>query len=164
MDVGARLRDIFLLEDDATKIAAVIDSGLEIYNFNETTNTYDYAQSFAISPRAIMQDSLKRVWISDDTGFRHMISPSSPSRTDVQFELLTYEYQGSDINTHFMLNAYDIDNARIGANVRVTLDGDMYFPDNSQTKVVTTSDTGDTQVDVVIKGPSFTRVLTSIEV
>jgi len=79
-------------------------------------------------------------------------------------EKSSYNYQGSDISTYANVSAYNVDNDRIVANVKLVLEGSIYFTDGSQNKTITTSSSGETQVNMTIKGSSYTRVLASVVV
>ena len=57
-----------------------------------------------------------------------------------------------------------MDNTRVAVPVRLVLEGSTYFTDDSQVKQITTSASGETQVNIKITGASFSRVLASVVV
>jgi len=164
IDTDVRAWGVFQVQDDWKKIAIVHNAGLKFYTWNAGTETYDVVQDLAYGIESVMRDANDRIWIRTSDGSVHMISATSPTRVEVTMENATYNYQGSNIATYANVSAYDIDNARIVANVQIVLEGSIYFTDNSQNKTITTSASGETQVDMVIKGSSYTRILASVVV
>lgn len=164
VDTNVRAWGVFQVQDDWKKIAVVHSAGLKFYNWNAGTETYDMVQDLAFDIQSVMRDSNDRIWVRQSDDSVHMISATSPTRVEITMENSSYNYQGSNISTYADVSAYDIDNDRIVANVQIVLEGAIYFTDDSQNKTIATSTSGDTQVDMVIKGSSYTRVLASVVV
>jgi hypothetical protein len=164
VDTDVRAWNVFQVQDDWKKIAVVHSAGLKFYTWNEGTKTYDMVQDLAFAIESVMRDANDRIWVRESDLSVNMISATSPTRVEIVMDQATYNYQGSNIATHADVSAYDIDNARIVANVNIVLEGAIYFTDDSQNKTIATSGSGDTQVDMVIKGSSYTRVLASVVV
>jgi len=164
IDTNVRAWNVFQVQDDWKKIAIIHSSGLKFYNWNSSTETFDFVQDTSYDINSVIRDANDRIWIRTAEASVHMISSTSPTRVVVTMENSSYNYQGSDISTYANVSAYDIDNTRIVANVKITLEGAIYFTDSSQSKTVTTSSSGETQVNMTIKGSSYTRVLASVVV
>jgi hypothetical protein len=164
IDTNVRAWSIFPVQDDWEKIAIIHSSGLKFYNWNSSNETFDFVQDTSYSPMSVMRDSNDRIWVRDNDGAVHMISATSPTRVVVTMEHSSYNYQGADISTYADVSAYNVDNDRIAANVKLALEGSIYFTDSSQSKTITTSSSGETQVSMTIKGSSYTRILASVVV
>jgi len=164
VDTDVRAWNVFQVQDDWKKIAVIHSAGMKFYNWNAGTETYDMVQDLAFDIQSVMRDSNDRIWVRESDESVNMISATSPTRVEVVMDQASYNYQGSNIATHADVSAYDIDNSRIVANVQIVLEGAIYFTDDSQNKTIATSGSGDTQVDMVIKGSSYTRVLASVVV
>lgn len=164
VDTDVRAWGVFQVQDDWKKIAVVHSSGLKFYTWNAGTETYDLVQDLAYTIQSVMRDSNDRIWVRQSDSSVHMISATSPTRVTVTMENPTYNYQGSNISTYANVSAYDVDNNRIVANVNIVLEGAIYFADDSQNKTIATSASGETQVSMVIKGSSYTRILASVVV
>jgi hypothetical protein len=152
------------LEEDWTKLMVVYNGGVKIYDWNASTETYDYVDSYAASVQSIMIDNAERIWILTDTKELHMFSATTPVRITVNMESETYNYTGLTINTYANVSAWDIDASRIAANVKLVLEGAAEFTDGSKSKTITTSASADTQVNINLTGSSYSRVLASVVV
>lgn len=164
VDTDVRAWGVLQVQDDWKKIAVIHSSGLKFYNWNAGTETYDEVQDLSYTIESVMRDANDRIWVRQNDASVHMISATSPTRVTVIMENPSYNYQGSNISTYANVSAYDVDNNRIVANVNLVLEGAIYFTDDSQNKTIATSASGETQVDMVIKGSSYTRVLASVVV
>jgi hypothetical protein len=164
IDTLVRAWGVFQVQDDWKKIAIIHSSGLKFYNWNSVTETYDMVQDLAFAIDSVMRDSNDRIWIRQGDLSVHMISATSPTRVEVIMENSYYNYQGMNISTYANVSSYDIDNNRINSNVQLVLEGSIYFIDDSQSKTIATSASGAVQVDMVIKGSSYTRILASVVV
>jgi hypothetical protein len=164
IDPALRIRQIMPLEEDWTKLMVVYNGGVKIYDWNASTETYDYVDSYAASVQSIMIDNAERIWILTDTKELHMFSATTPVRITVNMESETYNYTGLTINTYANVSAWDIDASRIAANVKLVLEGAAEFTDGSKSKTITTSASADTQVNINLTGSSYSRVLASVVV
>jgi len=161
---NVRVRNFFPVEDDWSKIGVVHDAGLKMYEFNNSTETYDWVQDFPANVQSVVKDKLDRIWVLEETGILSMFSATTPIRVSVAMASDTYNYTGSTINTSANVSAWDIDNNRVVANVKLVLEGSAEFTDASQSKTIATSASAETSVAINITGSSSSRVVASVVV
>lgn len=143
----------------------VNDARLQFFSFNTTTGwqlDYTYTTQF----RQVGLDRTGRIWgwaLDKSYGTVHIINPGKAARFTVDLAQSSYNYTGTTINTTAIVNAYDVNNNRVVANVRLTLDGAMVFASTgAKVATVTTSASGATSVNVNIVGGGATRILAAV--
>ena len=161
---SVRVRNFFPVEDDWSKIAVVHDAGLKLYEFNNSTETYDWVQNFPANVQSVAKDKLERIWVLEETGVLSMFSATTPTRVSVTMASETYNYTGTTINTSADVSAWDVNNNRIVADVKLILEGSAEFADASQSKTIATSASAETNVAINITGSSSSRVIASVVV
>ena len=162
IDPSLRMRACFPIEDDWTMVGLIHDGGMRIYSWNNGTETYDFVQDYSAAPKSVMRDSLERIWIVDTSNDIHMFSATTATTVTVSMAAASYDYQGSNIATTCDVSAWNTSNERIISDVKLVLEGSLYFSDDSQSKTIATSGSAETEVDLVIKGASYSRIVSSV--
>ena len=143
----------------------VNDARLQFFSFNTTTG-WQLDTTYTTQFRHIGLDRTGRIWgwsLDKAYGSVHIINPGKANRFTVQLASNSYTYAGSPIATTAIVNAYDVNNNRVAASVRLTLDGAMVFTaNNSKVTTVTTSTSANTSVSVTVVGSGTTRVLAAV--
>jgi len=132
------------------------------YMLDDVNDTMILVDEVAGSYELIGKDELGRVFILDSNSNIYMESISLPYRVDVRLAQTSYTWTGTNINTQAILNVYNYLNQRIATNVNLKLLGNIEFTDGTKEKVITTSATGDTLIDVVITGAGHVELIPSI--
>ena len=114
----------------------------------------------------IMYDSQGRIFIYDHNNDSvDIFSSDIPTTIHVTPEHDTYNYTGSNIDSHLTVTAYNHLGDRVALDVELKLIGtNVTFNDGTTITTVTTSDSADVEVPIIIKGASFIRVSASVVV
>jgi hypothetical protein len=164
IDHSAKPREVFPMDADFRKIMIITDSYIAFMVFDEVANQYNEVNRYGVLATSVGMDELDRVWVHDNAGSVYLLSPFVPTRITVTWENADYDYTGTDISTHIDVSAYDAFGDRIAVDVTLTIDSlNCTFADLSKIKTITTSATADTQVNVVITGSGYVRILANTE-
>jgi hypothetical protein len=161
---GFRMRGMMPLEDDHTKFMLFGDSHSEVYTWNSSNEEFDYTSTVNMSCRGATVDQLNRLWMEDNAKNIHLISNNVSLTVTISPEYSSYNFEGTTISSYVEVDAWDIDDNRMDADVLLTLEGSTYFTDDTQSKQVTTTSGSPFQVDIKITGTSFSRMFGSVVV
>jgi hypothetical protein len=165
-------KNVIWLNDDLTIFGIFGWNNFYIYNFNQTTGwTLTSTQPYRFD--AVGRDSLGRVWAVDSGpllyGRLHVITPEVPTKISVVLAETTYNYTGTAIDTTATVNAFNLSNQRMVADVTLKVEGSSLKLINSSDQevselTVTTSSSQDTEVDVRIIGAGTSNIVASVNV
>jgi len=164
--IPATPKNIIWLNDAKTQLGVITHNQFLIYAFNPVggwglTNTLSF-QFWSVG-----RDSLGRIWAVDvgSNGYyrTHLITLNVPVSITVTSTATTYNYTGANVNSTVSVNAYDPSGARIAVPVKLIIDGgSMTFSGANLTTNVTTSNSTDTSVPIVITGGGVANIIASV--
>ena len=169
LDVGQQIYECVWLNDSRTMMGLLLDGSAKIYNWNNT-NGWVLTSTIGQHCHSMGRDSLDRIfYITPSTKYGvdhvdvHMLSPTLPVTITVNPENAQYNYGGSVINSYLNVSALNAAGARIATSVKLAIEGSsMLFSDDTTVKTVTTSSSGETQVNIKVTGAGFVNVNASV--
>jgi len=165
------------LNSTGTQLLVQASQTIQCMNFNTTDGWY-ISDTEAISARSIGIDSAGRIYIgtrhsyydvansqNDGRGYSSVYQyiPPDPIYISLVPASTSYLYENADINSTVTVNALNSAGARVAVNVKIVITNScMTFTNGSNTKTITTSESADTTVDVVITGSGKPVIVTSV--
>lgn len=148
-----------------TQLLVTTSHTLLCLNFN-TTNGWYISDSEPFSARSIGIDSVGRIYVgtrhsyfettttqTDGRGYSSIYQyiPPNPVYVNVIPSSTEYLYQNTNINTTLTVNALDSNDAKVSVTVKLDIGNYcMTFTDGTTSKIITTSSSANTIVDVVV--------------
>lgn len=169
LDVGEQIYSCVWLNDSRTMMGLLLDGSAKIYNWNNT-NGWVLTTTIGQHCHAMGRDSLDRIfYCTPSTSYGnshidvHMLSPTLPVTITVNPENATYNYGGSTITSYVNVSALNAAGARIATSVKLAIEGSsMTFSDDTTVKTVTSSSSGETQVNIKVTGAGFVNINASV--
>ena len=169
LDVGELIMGCVWLNDSRTMMGLLLNGSAKIYNWNNT-NGWVLTSTIGQHVHGMGRDSLDRIfYCTPSTTYTnqhidvHMLSPTLPVTITVNPENATYNYGGSVINSYVNVSALNASGARIATSVKLAIEGSsMTFSDDTTVKTVTTSNSGETQVNIKVTGAGFVNINASV--
>lgn len=155
-------------------LAVATHNEIRFLQFN-TTSGWQITSTYKGRSTGFGFDQTNRMWaIMADTpntaaGSVHIITPTSnsavPTSVSVVYANSNLTYAGANVSTTAALNTYDQYNARMVANVTLTIDGgSMTFSDGSKSKSYATSNSADTTVNLTIISGGTSTIIPSVNI
>jgi len=164
LTTSSYLRGIFNISDNYTQMAFITDTFTDIYRWNNINKEYQKVYSLGMPVISIGVDEMDRLWVVNSYYETHLFAEYAPATVNISTETPNYTWTGENINTNLIIDTYNIDGTKIATKVKLLINGDVTFTNDSKIKTVTTSATETTYVPIIIKGPSFVKINASIEV
>ena len=167
--VPATAKNIVFLNDARTLLAVVMSNQTNLYSFTPATG-FALATELPLKVWAIGRDRQDRMWaatagISSDFADLHLITPSLPVTVNIVPASSTYNYTGTTLNSNFTLATLDTTGARVSTDVTLVIDGStITFSDDTKSKIVTTSASGDVTVNIKIVDSGFSQIISSVTI
>jgi hypothetical protein len=167
-DVYSLPRNFFPINNSQTQLAVPITGSINFFTFNNSTG-WQISGNYPYEARVIGADGTGRLWmIGAERGYNsiHSIQASLPVTISVVTSATSYTFQGSNIITTALVNAYGNTGTRISSTLNLTIDGaSMYFAaTNARTQQVVTSASTDTVVTLVITGGGLNNIIADVNV
>jgi hypothetical protein len=122
-------------------------------NFDVANEKFVITDTLSNQPSHIGTDQSENIWIVNALGEVEYLSPFVPTNINVKYELGSYKYEGTDINTYSTINCQNYSGNYIVTNLQLTLKGNGIFTSSgSKTLTVATLSTGDLQVPIKVQG------------
>ena len=169
LDVGQVIMNCVWLNDSRTMMGLLLDGSCKIYTWNNTSG-WSLTSTIGQHVHSMGRDSLDRIFYctpSTTHGNKnidvHMLSPTLPVSITINPENATYNYGGSVINSYVNVSALNASGSRIATTVKLAIEGSsMLFSDDTTVKNVTTSSSGETQVNIKVTGAGFININASV--
>jgi hypothetical protein len=167
--VPATAKNMVFLNDARTLLAVVMSNQTNLYSFTPATG-FALATELPLRVWAIGRDRQDRMWaatagISSDYADLHLITPSLPVTVNIVPASTTYNYTGTTLNSNFTLATLDTTGARVSTDVTLVIDGStITFSDDTKSKIVTTSASGDVTVNIKIVDSGFSQIISSVTI
>ena len=167
--VPATAKNIVFLNDARTLLAVVMSNQTNLYSFTPATG-FALATELSLKVWALGRDRIDRIWaatagISSDYADLHLITPSLPVTVNIVPASTTYNYTGTTLNSNFTLATLDTTGARVSTDVTLVIDGStITFSDDTKSKIVTTSASGDVTVNIKIVDSGFSQIISSVTI
>lgn len=167
--VPATAINMVFLNDARTLLAIIMANQTNIYSFTPATG-FALATELSLKIWALGRDRLDRIWaatagISSDYADLHLITPSLPVTVNIVPASTTYNYTGTTLNSNFTLATLDTTGARVSTDVTLVIDGStITFSDDTKSKIVTTSASGDVTVNIKIVDSGFSQIISSVTI
>jgi hypothetical protein len=158
-------KDFMPINATGTVVATPVDDKVNFYNF-DPVNGWQLSGDYQIGMLAMGLDRYSRLWgISNEIGVStaHLITPTLPVRITVNLPQTAFSYSGNNISTTANVNAFNYLGERLTANVALTIDGTTmkFTTNNSSLLNITTSNSGNTTVDLTITGGGINSIIAS---
>ena len=167
--VPATAINMVFLNDARTLLAIIMANQTNIYSFTPATG-FALATELSLKIWALGRDRLDRIWaatagISSVYADLHLITPSLPVTVNIVPASTTYNYTGTTLNSNFTLATLDTTGARVSTDVTLVIDGStITFSDDTKSKIVTTSASGDVTVNIKIVDSGFSQIISSVTI
>ena len=167
--VPATAKNMVFLNDARTLLAVVMSNQTNLYSFTPATG-FALATELPLRVWAIGRDRQDRMWaatagISSTFADLHLITPSLPVTVNIVPASTTYNYTGTTLNSNFTLATLDTTGARVSTDVTLVIDGStITFSDDTKSKIVTTSASGDVTVNIKIVDSGFSQIISSVTI
>ena len=167
--VPATAINMVFLNDARTLLAIIMANQTNIYSFTPATG-FALATELPLRIWAMGRDRQDRMWaatsgISSNYADLHLITPSLPVTVNIVPASTTYNYTGTTLNSNFTLATLDTTGARVSTDVTLVIDGStITFSDDTKSKIVTTSASGDVTVNIKIVDSGFSQIISSVTI
>lgn len=138
---------------DNTFLVCASPSTCIFMNFDTANEKFVITDSLSNQPSHIGIDQNENIWIVNVLGEVEYLSPFVPTNINVEYELGSYKYEGTDINTYCTISCQNFSNTYIATNLQLTLKGNAIFTSSgNKTLTVSTLSTGKLQIPIKLQG------------
>lgn len=151
--ISGSLRSCILLNDNNT-IVTCDNNTVYQYNFNSVSESFEKVFHKSLNPIYVGVDSLNRIWTVNKQGDIFLDHLDLVKNITVEFSDKVYNYVGDAIESNILVNSIGFNGEKVESTILLELEGDVVFKNNNSRRIeVTTSDSLDTQVPILINGP-----------
>lgn len=143
-------------------LVMTFDDGVDFYSFNRGEERFEKTYGVLGQMMEIGIDMNTNIYAQYQDTSVDMISPVIGIKTTVEFDKEEYEYKGIDLQGFLNVSVQNFNGDYLSSNIEIKLFGNVTFADGTQLLKTTTSNTQQSQIPVIVKGPGLLRVSSKI--
>lgn len=143
-------------------LVMTFDDGVDFYSFNRGEEKFEKTYGVLGQIREIGIDMNTNIYVQYLDTSVDMISPVIGIKTTVEFDKEEYEYKGIDLQGFLNVSVQNFNGDYLSSNIEIKLFGNVTFADDTQLLKTTTSNTQQSQIPVIVKGPGLLKVSSKI--